>query len=154
MNAISLRARSSGEILDGAFRLYRQDLGLYVLTAVLAGLPMAISMVLTVGGTDPAAFGWLGLASFFVAAVAYVIAWSALMHQMNERLVKIRFLRASRPAILAAPVLEAFPSSAASRSIRRFGDGSRSTAQAPKRIPLGRFEWARAFDLNRRRGSS
>lgn len=86
MNTISIRARSIGEILDGAFRLYRQDLGLYVLTAVLAGLPMAISMVLTLGGTDPDAFGWLGFVSFFVAAVAYIVAWSALMHQMNERL--------------------------------------------------------------------
>lgn len=84
---MSIRARSIGEILDGAFRLYRQDIGLYVFTAVLAALPMALFIILlTLGGGDPLETGGLGLAAFPVAMVAAVVVWAALMHQMNERL--------------------------------------------------------------------
>lgn len=86
MTAISLRARSAGELLDGAFRLYRQDLGLYVLTAVLAALPMALFMVLSAAGAEPGTVSPTAVVGLFVGAIAYTLAWAALMHQMNERL--------------------------------------------------------------------
>lgn len=83
---MAIRPRSVGEILDGAIRLYKQDIGLYMFTAIVASLPMALVMVLTLaGGTSTtAAAGSVILA--LVAIVATIAVWGALMIQMNERL--------------------------------------------------------------------
>lgn len=83
MDSISLRPRGIGEILDGALRLYRQDIGLFVLTAILGSMPMAIGTVLLMSGTDAAL---IGTVLVFVALLLYIVVWGALMIQMNDRL--------------------------------------------------------------------
>lgn len=84
MSSMSIRPRGIGEILDGAFRLYKEDVGLYVLTATLGALPFALVMIASTGDSDAAlltvVFG--GLAAF----VLTMVVWSALMDQMNRRL--------------------------------------------------------------------
>lgn len=84
MDSTSIRPRGPGEILDGAFRLYREDVGLYLATALLASLPWAFFSVAAVGGSD--AMAVLAVLLMPVAMVLTAAAWGALMHQMNERL--------------------------------------------------------------------
>lgn len=84
MTTMSMRPRGIGEILDGAFRLYKQDVGLYVVTALLATLPWALLVIASFTGTDAAAVA--ALFFFPVALVLTTVAWAALVHQMNERL--------------------------------------------------------------------
>jgi hypothetical protein len=86
MNAISVRPRSVGEILDGAFRLYRQDLGLYVFTAIVASLPLALVVVLSLGGGGSAPAAVAAGLLMLVGVVAMVVVWAALVYMMNERL--------------------------------------------------------------------
>ena len=83
---MSLRARSVGEILDGALRLYRQDVGLYVFVAVVAAMPFAVGMVLSMGGANLVAAAAVTLIAFLAAMIATIVVWAALMHLMNERL--------------------------------------------------------------------
>lgn len=84
MSTMSIRPRGIGEILDGAFRLYKEDVGLYVLTATLGALPFALVMIASTGGSDAAlavvVVGGLG------AFILTMVVWSALMDQMNRRL--------------------------------------------------------------------
>jgi len=86
LDSISLRPRGIGEILDGALRLYREDLGLYVLTALGASLPSSIGMVLTVGGTEFPVLAGVGVLAVLGGMFAYLVMWAALMYQMNDRL--------------------------------------------------------------------
>ncbi len=83
---MAIRPRSTGEILDGAFRLYVQDIGLYTATAVVASIPLALLMVITFlsGGSSGAVVAALVLAP--VAVAAAISIWTALLIQMNERL--------------------------------------------------------------------
>jgi hypothetical protein len=83
---MSVRPRSIGEILDGAFRLYVQDIGLYTATAIVASIPFALLMVLTTvsGGSTGAVVGAVVLAPIAVAAAISI--WTALLIQMSERL--------------------------------------------------------------------
>ena len=86
---MAIRARSIGELLDGAFRLYRQDLGLYMFTAIVASIPLAFFGVLTPAATDPeatAAGAVILLVTLPFAMVGTIVVWTALMHQMSERL--------------------------------------------------------------------
>ncbi len=84
MTTMSLRPRGIGEILDGAFRLYKEDIGLYVLTATLGALPWAVVMVGSLSESE----GALAVSFLFMLAALLltVVVWAALMHQMNERL--------------------------------------------------------------------
>lgn len=84
MTTMSIRPRGVGEILDGAFRLYKEDVGLYVLTALLATMPWALFVIASFTVSD--ASGLVVLPLFFVAVVLTTVAWGALVHQMNERL--------------------------------------------------------------------
>lgn len=84
MTMMSMRPRSVGEILDGAFRLYKQDVGLYVLTALLATLPLALFVIASFTGSDAAAL--VALVILPVGLVLAAASWAALVHQMNERL--------------------------------------------------------------------
>jgi hypothetical protein len=83
---MAVRPRSAGEILDGAFRLYVQDIGLYTSTAIVASIPLALLMVLTMvsGGSTGAVIAALVLAPIAVATAISI--WTALIIQMNERL--------------------------------------------------------------------
>lgn len=86
---MAIRARSIGELLDGAFRLYRQDLGLYMFTAIVASIPLAFFGVLTPAATDPeatAAEAAIVLLALPFAMIGTIVVWTALMHQMSERL--------------------------------------------------------------------
>ena len=83
---MAIRPRSTGEILDGAFRLYVQDIGLYTATAIVASIPVALLMVLMIlsAGSAAALTGALVLAPIAIAAAVSI--WTALILQMNERL--------------------------------------------------------------------
>lgn len=83
---MAIRPRSTGEILDGAFRLYVQDIGLYTATAIVASIPLALVMVISLlsGGSNTALVAVLVLAPIAVAATISI--WTALIIQMNERL--------------------------------------------------------------------
>lgn len=83
---MAIRPRSIGEILDGAIRLYKQDIGLYMFTAIVSSLPMALVMVFTMTGGESASAAVGSLVLLLVASVATVSVWAALMIQMNERL--------------------------------------------------------------------
>jgi len=84
---MAIRARSAGELLDGAFRLVRQDLGLYMFTAIVASVPLAlVTVVLTPAASDPAGSVRIALLMLPFALVATIAVWAALMHQMHERL--------------------------------------------------------------------
>ncbi len=86
---MAIRARSIGELLDGAFRLYRQDLGLYMFTAIVASIPLAFFGVLTPAATAAeatAAEAVILLVTLPFAMIGTIVVWTALMHQMSERL--------------------------------------------------------------------
>ncbi len=82
---MAIRTRSIGELLDGAFRLYRQDLGLYMLTAIVASIPVAFFGVFGFSAITPVAVALLLLTLPF-ALIGTIVVWAALMLQMNERL--------------------------------------------------------------------
>lgn len=86
MSLLSLRPRGIGEILDGAFRLYRHDVGLYAFTAAVAALPMTLATILSFTGGESVTAALLALVLFLVALVAALTVWAALIHQMNHRL--------------------------------------------------------------------
>jgi hypothetical protein len=75
-----------GELLDGAIRLYKQDVGLYMFTAIVASLPMALVMILALTGGASTAAAIVTLVLVPVAITAMICVWTALMFQMNERL--------------------------------------------------------------------
>jgi len=83
---MAIRPRSVGELLDGAIRLYKQDLGLYMFTAIVASLPMAMVTILLLTAGDSITLAIVSIVVGFVAIVASVSVWTALMIQMNERL--------------------------------------------------------------------
>ena len=83
---MAIRPRSAGELLDGAIRLYKEDMGLYMFTAIVASLPMALVMILLLTAGESVTLAILSMVLMFVAVVASVSVWTALMIQMNERL--------------------------------------------------------------------
>ena len=86
---MAIRARSIGELLDGAFRLYRQDLGLYMFTAIVASIPLALFGVLNPAASAPDASATAGVVLLLTlpfALIGTIVVWTALMHQMSERL--------------------------------------------------------------------
>ena len=86
---MAIRARSIGELLDGAFRLYRQDLGLYMFTAIVASIPLALFTVLTPAASAPQATpaeAVILLVTLPFVMVGTIVVWTALMHQMSVRL--------------------------------------------------------------------
>jgi hypothetical protein len=83
---MAIRPRSVGELLDGAIRLYKQDMGLYMFTAIAASLPMALVMILALTGGASTSAAILTIALAPIAIVAAISVWTALMIQMNDRL--------------------------------------------------------------------
>jgi hypothetical protein len=83
---MAIRPRTVGELLDGAIRLYKQDLGLYMFTAIVASLPMALLMVLVLTGGASTTVAIVAITLAPVAMVATISVWTALMFQMHERL--------------------------------------------------------------------
>lgn len=94
MSAPIIRPLGFGEILDGAFTLYRRNLATFLVTALI---PMAAigAVFLVFGGAylraalggDPAAMAG-AMAGFFggmlVAGLVYVVLWSALTRQAAQ----------------------------------------------------------------------
>jgi hypothetical protein len=83
---MAIRARSVGELLDGAFRLYREDLGLYMFTAIVASVPMSLFTVLSLTASDTFGSTAAILVVLPFALLVTVALWTALVHQMSERL--------------------------------------------------------------------
>lgn len=91
----ALRPLSFGEILDGAFTLYRRNFVTFAVTALLPTAAMIIAMLVLGGGYmaamtsgDPgamvgAAFGGL-LLIVLVAAVAMLVMWGGLTHEASQ----------------------------------------------------------------------
>jgi len=104
--------------LDGAFRLYRKDLGLYMFTAIVSSVPMSLFAVLSLTASDTFGSVAATLVVLPLAMLVTVAVWTALVHQMSERLDRrepafwpsVRravslFLRVTWAAILANVVL-------------------------------------------------
>lgn len=83
---MAIRPRSTGEILDGAFRLYVQDVGLYTATAIVASIPLALLVVVTLVSAGSAGALVAAIVLAPVAIAAAISIWTALLIQMNERL--------------------------------------------------------------------
>ncbi|MDH5759227.1 MAG: hypothetical protein OEZ65_06530, partial [Gemmatimonadota bacterium] len=83
---MSLRPRSVGELLDGSFRLVREDLGLYAMTTVAATLPFSVGSILTSVGAGSVSSAMTGFVAIIVGGVLMVILYPTLMHQMEVRL--------------------------------------------------------------------
>jgi hypothetical protein len=91
----ALRPLSFGEILDGAFTLYRRNFVTFAVTALLPTAAMMIAMLVLGGGFlaamssgDPgammgAAFGGL-LLIVLVAVVAMLVMWGGLTHEASQ----------------------------------------------------------------------
>jgi len=83
---MAIRPRSVGELLDGAVRLYREDMGLYMFTAIVASMPMAVLMTLVLIGGASTTAAVVTIVVAPVAIIAMISVWTALMFQMYERL--------------------------------------------------------------------
>jgi hypothetical protein len=86
----NLRPLGFGEILDGAFSLYRRNLTTFLITALLpvAALVVggAIMAVLTGTGSEAAAgIGAFGLAILLLLSV--MVQWGALVHQASQSFI-------------------------------------------------------------------
>jgi hypothetical protein len=87
MMSIGLRPRSLGEILDGSFRLYREDAGLLTLTTVLCFAPgVAWVTLMTVSSTGGVTGIVESLAMFLGSMVGTLIVGTALTHILDTRL--------------------------------------------------------------------
>ena len=95
MSLQNFRPLAFGEILDGAFSLYRRNFGTFALTAVLpvAAITIAFAMAggasaMAVAGGDftAAAAGTMGAfgLAMLVTAVASCVMWAGLTHEASE----------------------------------------------------------------------
>jgi len=94
MNTPILRPLGFGEILDGAFTLYRRNLSLFLLTAAIPMLVLIAAFAVMGGGmfaaiADPTAAisGAVVLAGFLVflvGALSLVVMWGALTRQSSQ----------------------------------------------------------------------
>lgn len=88
MNATQLRPRTFGEILDGAFQIFRRH---FITLGVTTLLPSAISAVATIGLLGASARGELSAAAaigmglaWLVIVPATIVVWGALAWQTSE----------------------------------------------------------------------
>ncbi len=72
MSTVRLRARSTTEIVDAAFMLYRQQPLLYILAAAVGNVPYLIGMLLLQAGTS-AGSGATTLAGVLLTAASFVL---------------------------------------------------------------------------------
>lgn len=89
MSLSHLRPLSFGEILDGAFVLYRRHFTTFFTTAIIPLLPVALLWgvfgYLTGGSTElTASFGLLFLAVYPVMIVGTMLVWGALIHETSR----------------------------------------------------------------------
>ena len=95
MTVPTLRPLGFGEILDGAFTLYRRNLGPFVVTSLVPTLAIVVAVLLLGVGTfgaiatgDPTA----GIAAFmgsfalfmFIVALATLVTWAALTREASQ----------------------------------------------------------------------
>jgi hypothetical protein len=88
MSESNLRPLGFGEILDGAFSLYRRHFGTFYLTALLPGIPLAAFWVI-VGLFLAAPSGMTALATLPflllpVSLVAALLSWAALAVEVED----------------------------------------------------------------------
>jgi hypothetical protein len=88
MSVPQLRPLSFGEILDGAFTLYRRHFSTLVVTALLPQIPIVLLQVLQASvppdGVGLVVVGVLGLLVLPAYAVAYALARGALVHEASS----------------------------------------------------------------------
>jgi hypothetical protein len=77
-----MRPRSFGEILDGAFQIYRRHAVILALTTLIPSAAMALTTILVVAPNPASPLG--ALAVFPVTLVAMVILYGALSWQTSE----------------------------------------------------------------------
>lgn len=82
-----LRPLSFGEILDGAFTLYRRHFGVLFATALIPMVPIAALLAVSgsarQAGTVSATAGWLGIGVLLLGPVVGLAGWGALQHQVS-----------------------------------------------------------------------
>ncbi len=84
MTTYELRAMSIGEILDGAFALYRDFFGTLVSIAIVCqGVPTILGVYISVGGGNLAHFG-LSLVVLLVSAIGGLVATGATLWAISE----------------------------------------------------------------------
>ena len=93
MTGPHFRPLGFGEILDGAFTLYRRNFVTFVVTALVPTLALVqlVSVIGTAAGatasSDPAqmasAFGRMML-TLFIAALVYIVMWAALTREASQ----------------------------------------------------------------------
>ena len=84
MTTYELRAMSIGEILDGAFALYRDFFGTLVSIAIVCqGIPTILGVYISVGGGSLEHFG-LSLVVMFVSAIGGLVATGATLWAISE----------------------------------------------------------------------
>jgi hypothetical protein len=117
MPGLALHPLSAGEVLDGAFQLYRRHFVVLFMTALIAYAPVALIyafMGVPAYTADPGS----GVAAAFLALIltglATSIAWAALFHQFSHAVVGesvelraglLRGLRALIPLLFAGLLL-------------------------------------------------
>lgn len=97
MNTPLLRPLAFGEVLDGAFTLYRRNLRMFLLTTLIPiGLTVAASVLLLLvaiggsGGGDAAGLTALMFTIVLVSVVGFggmLVSWAALTHQTAQAYV-------------------------------------------------------------------
>jgi hypothetical protein len=83
----NLRPLGFGEILDGAFSLYRRNMVTFVVTALLPLLGVmaggvVMALFVATGGAAWGVIGWLGI--IILVVLAFMVQWGALTHQASE----------------------------------------------------------------------
>ncbi len=84
--SISMRPRSLGEVLDGAFQMLREDFGLYALTAIICLAPMTLIYAFSFTGSESTAVLLGVLVLLPIGIVGALTCWPALTYQMEDRL--------------------------------------------------------------------
>jgi hypothetical protein len=81
----NLRARSTSEIIDAAFALYKQNGMQYTVVAAIAYAPVLIINLIMVGGTPPTAFADFGrLIPGMIASILALTLVSAMIARMGS----------------------------------------------------------------------
>ena len=86
----NLRPLEFGEILDGAFSLYRRNLTKFLLTALLPVAVLVVGgafMALLVGTGSEAAAGIVSFGLVILLLLSVMVQWGALVHQASQSFI-------------------------------------------------------------------
>lgn len=118
MSQIDLRARSTSEIVDAAFALYRRDAMQYTVIGAIAYSPVLILSVLTTGARAPTTLSdvWGAMPVLLVSFLVYAVVSAVIVRMgadvyLGERPDVARTLRdvlPRIPALLVSSVLNGF----------------------------------------------